>query len=513
VTIRARLTLTQLTIGVVVVALCVVAIDVARMASELSRMPAEHVSSLGHIHDLFDSVGQAVKDLDDVVKGEDDFEELAEQIERANTALDDIRNDASDVLALVLINDLHAAFGEFEHDLAGVLAVVKAGDLARGGPMAFRLGEDLYEHRFRPALERVEEHAIAITEALRDEGTERSRSALLIAIALVLGGMFGAGTGTVIVISIQRRLTALADTASELGADVQHARSKDVVARDELGDLGRSFNRMADDVAKLIETTAAKEALASELALAARMQQALLPPAPYVPGLDIAGAMSAATQVGGDYYDVLPARDGAWIAIGDVSGHGFNTGIVTLLAQSAIASVTGSMPDAEPGEVLQIVNDVLHDRVRIRLGLRDHMTLTLLRYRDDGTVQFAGAHQEIIVRAADGKTRTIETTGPWLAILPDISADLVEGRFQLAGGETMILFTDGVVEASMAGGDMFGLDRLIEAVTALPRDATARATRDAVFSRVHAVAPTLDDDATILAIRRLDRASAARIAS
>jgi sigma-B regulation protein RsbU (phosphoserine phosphatase) len=308
-------------------------------------------------------------------------------------------------------------------------------------------------------------------------------------------------------------LSTLAETAAEIGADVAHARSRDVTARDELGDLGRSFNRMADDVAKLIETTAAKEALASELALAARMQQSLLPPAPQVAGLEIAGAMSAATQVGGDYYDVLPARDGAWVAIGDVSGHGFNTGVVTLLAQSAISSVTKARLDADPSEVLRIVNDVLHDLVRVRLGLRDHMTLTLLRYRDDGTVEFAGAHQEIIVRATDGTSRTIETTGPWLGIVPNIGPHLIVGRFRLAAGETMVLFTDGVVEARLAAGDMFGLDRLLAAVTDLPRDATAQAVRDAVFARVQAAAPRLDDDATVLVIRRIGDTDAARIAS
>src|SRR6185295_2609819 len=313
-------------------------------------------------------------------------------------------------------------------------------------------------------------------------------------------GLAGTAIGTVIVVRIQRRLSALATTAAELGADVQHARSRDVTASDELGDLGRSFNRMADDVVKLIEMTAATEALASELALAARMQQSLLPRAPHVAGLEIAGEMSAVAQVGGDYYDVLSTRDGAWIAIGDVSGHGFNTGIVTLLAQSAIASVTRARPDAEPGEVLQIVNDVLHDLVRVRLGLHDHMALTLLRYRDDGMVKFAGAHQEIIVRAVDGTPRTIETTGPWLAVLPDISKHLVEGHFKLAMGETMVLFTDGVVEARVDASDMFGLERLLQIVTELPRDATAQAVRDAVFDLVHAcehgVALTLEDDAT-----------------
>jgi sigma-B regulation protein RsbU (phosphoserine phosphatase) len=287
-----------------------------------------------------------------------------------------------------------------------------------------------------------------------------------------------------------------------MGHDIRGARSEETVARDELGDLGRSFNRMADDVARLIDTTAAKEALASELALAARLQQSLLPPAPRVSGLEIAGAMSAMTQVGGDYYDVIPTRDGAWIAIGDVSGHGFNTGVITMLAQSAIASVVRARPDARPAEVLPIVNDVLNDLVHARLGLRDHMALTLLRYHDNGTVEFAGAHQEIIVRAPDGSPRTIETAGPWLAMMPDIAPYLVEGRFTLAENETMVLFTDGVVEARVGSDDMFGLPRLLDAVTASPPDATATEVRDAVFARVASVAPALDDDATVLVIRR-----------
>lgn len=512
-TIRTRLTLAQTVSGAVVIALCVLAIDLAHMGGELSRMPALHMSSLGHIHDLFDSVGQAIKDLDDITAGEDDYGELAEQMDRARTALARIRQDASDALAGVLVRELELAFAELERGQEEVIALAKAGDLERARAVAFPLGEEHYEQRLRPALESVEAHAVALASAVRDEGTSRSRTSLAIAVLLVLVGIVTTAIGTVIVVRIKRRLSALASTAAALGASVDQARSKDVIARDELGDLGRSFNQMADDVARLIETAVAKEALASELALAARMQQALLPPAPRVAGLEIAGAMSAVTQVGGDYYDVLPTHNGAWIAIGDVSGHGFNTGIVTLLAQSAISSASRVLPDARPGEILEIVNDVLHELVRVRLGLGDHMTLTLLRYRDDGTVEFAGAHQEIIVRSTDGVPRTIETTGPWLAVLPDISDHLVEGRFQLAAGETMVLFTDGVVEARVSTGDLFGLERLLEAVTALPRDATAQAVRDAMFALVHSVAPKLDDDATILAIRRLDDTTRARIAS
>lgn len=509
-TIRARLTLTQTMIGVVVVALCVLAIDLARTARGLAHMPAQHMTSLGHIYNLYDSIGQTIKDLNDIAQGDEDQDEIRTQLARAHAALEDIRGDGADDVTLALLGDLTSGVSAIERGYATVLVRARTDDAEGARTLAFLLGEQLYEGRLRPALRRLEAHAVAIAEEVGDRGTTRSRTSMLVAIALVLIGIVGTTVATVIVIRIQRRISALATAATQVGADIQHIRSRDVTARDELGDLGRSFNLMADDVAKLIETTAAKEALASELALAARMQQSLLPPSPNIAGLEIAGAMSAMTQVGGDYYDVLLAHDGAWIAIGDVSGHGFNTGIVTVLAQSAIASVTGARPDARPGEVLQIVNDVLHELVRARLGLGDHMTLTLLRYHDDGTVEFAGAHQEIIVRGADGTARTIETPGPWLAVVPDIREHLVTGSFQLAEGETMVLFTDGVVEARVGAGDMFGLEGLIATVTELPGDATAQAVRDAVFARVHAVASRLEDDATVLAVRRLAPAASAR---
>src|SRR5262249_47361422 len=66
----------------------------------------------------------------------------------------------------------------------------------------------------------------------------------------------------------------------------------------------------------------------SELRIAQRIQAGLLPKNPRVAGLQIATAMEPATEVAGDYYDIRPFAGGAWLAIGDVSGHGIPAGIV-----------------------------------------------------------------------------------------------------------------------------------------------------------------------------------------
>lgn len=500
-TIRTRILVTQSVLAGVVLALSILVIQLANMSTELARMPTTHVDALARVHDLFDSAGQAVKDISDIAAGEEDAEELMGQFERVRDALARLRREAHDPIIAELGGELSEKFAELEHGYQEVAARVGAMDLDGARAIAVPLGEHLYEGQFRPLLERLQRRAVQLTEALRLDSEDRADGASRWGLFFVAIGVLGLIIGTLIVLRIRNRLSRLATIVSAMGSDIHSTRTTED-ALDELGDLGRTFNKMADDVATMLDTTAAKEALAAELALASRMQQSLLPLAPRVPGLEIAGAMSAVSQVGGDYYDVLPTHDGTWIAIGDVSGHGFNTGVIMMLAQSAIASATRANPDARPGDVLRIVNDVLNDLVHARLHLRDHMALTLLRYRHDGSIEYAGAHQEILVRAAGGTIRTIETTGPWLAMMADIGPHIVPARFTLQDGETMVLFTDGVVEARVGADDMFGLDRLLEVVAGLPRDATAEATRDAVFERVTATSPTLDDDATVLVIRR-----------
>ncbi len=74
------------------------------------------------------------------------------------------------------------------------------------------------------------------------------------------------------------------------------------------------------------------------------MQTSILPRKFAVPGLEISAKMIPASEVGGDYYDVIPVDDGCWIAIGDVSGHGLDAGLVMLMLQSSITP-----PACSPG--------------------------------------------------------------------------------------------------------------------------------------------------------------------
>jgi sigma-B regulation protein RsbU (phosphoserine phosphatase) len=144
-----------------------------------------------------------------------------------------------------------------------------------------------------------------------------------------------------------------------------------------------------------------------------RIQTSILPRDVNVAGLEIAATMRAATEVGGDYYDVIPVTDGCWMGIGDVAGHGLGTGLVMLMMQSGIGALARKLPDASPRDLLLALNAMLVDNVRQRLGQREHATLTLLRYRRDGTLAFAGAHEEILIlRAATGRCERLAPPEP-----------------------------------------------------------------------------------------------------
>ena len=246
---------------------------------------------------------------------------------------------------------------------------------------------------------------------------------------------------------------------------------------------------------------AERERLEKEMEIAARIQTSILPRDVKVPGLEIAAAMQAATEVGGDYYDVVPVDDGCWIGIGDVAGHGLGTGLVMLMMQSGIGALAPKMPDAAPRDLLLALNTMLVENVRERLGQREHATLTLIRYRRDGSLKFAGAHEEMLIRrAATGRCERVQTPGAWVGAKRDITAGTVDSEARLQPGDLLVLYTDGLTEAAGAGGARFGIERLIGLVETHGASAPA-VVRDAILGDVAAFSPRRDDDVTLLVAR------------
>ncbi len=244
-----------------------------------------------------------------------------------------------------------------------------------------------------------------------------------------------------------------------------------------------------------------KANLEQELHIAARIQQLVLPQTFDVPGLEIAAAMSPVASVGGDYYDVLPTDDGAWLGIGDVAGHGLTSGLVMMMTQSSLAAIAAAQPRIAPREALQALNRVLYENIRRRMKKNEHVTFALLRYFRDGRVVYAGAHEELIVwRAATGRCELFDTPGTWLGGMADIGPFTVERELRLWPGDVMVLYTDGVVEAKDAQRQQFGIERLCEVVQAQAR-APVSELRDSIMAKVREWTTRQDDDVSAVVLR------------
>jgi sigma-B regulation protein RsbU (phosphoserine phosphatase) len=235
--------------------------------------------------------------------------------------------------------------------------------------------------------------------------------------------------------------------------------------------------------------------------IARRIQTSILPRVLDVPGLEISATMLPATEVGGDYYDVVPVENGCLLGIGDVAGHGLGSGLVMLMIQSGLAALTREAPAASPRELLRVLNQMLFDNVRKRLGQQEHATLSLLRYERNGQFTYAGAHEEFIVwRAKEKRCELIATRGIWMAAIPNIPRSMVDEQFRLSADDVLVLYTDGVIEAANQDRKQLGIDRLCAALGEV-HDQPVEAIRDHLMTTVKNWMFRQDDDITFVIVR------------
>jgi sigma-B regulation protein RsbU (phosphoserine phosphatase) len=262
----------------------------------------------------------------------------------------------------------------------------------------------------------------------------------------------------------------------------------------------RLIRRVDEEIAE--RQRAERQRLAHELKLAARIQASVLPEQIEVVGLDISASMLPATEVGGDCYDVLPFEGGAWLSIGDVAGHGLGPGVVMMMLQTSVAAVLRTTPGISPSAALGIVNAVMFDNVKLRLGQGEHATLMLLRYESHGRLLFAGAHEEpIIFRARTGRTEILPAPGLWIGIRPDVTGQMPESECQLEAGDVLLLYTDGAVEAMNAQRKQYGVERLaaeLEKMHAAP----VEAIREHLLHSVEAWMDKQRDDISLVVARQ-----------
>jgi serine phosphatase RsbU (regulator of sigma subunit) len=262
-----------------------------------------------------------------------------------------------------------------------------------------------------------------------------------------------------------------------------------------------------DDLLEAALTIAAQAALAIDNArlyqqqkeFADTMQRSLLPSGhPDVAGLEVGEVYesSARVEVGGDVYDFVELPDGRLaVVLGDVTGHGVEATADMAMAKFVFRSLTREHP--EPGDFLARANDVVVDE--IAPGKFITMTYVTVDGRSGDVACANAGHPAPRVVLPDGTVDGLESHGLILGI--DSGQEYDEAHATLPPGASLVLYTDGVVEARREG-DLYGTERL-DALLAEHHALPARALAERVAEDARAWAGgELTDDLAVVVIRR-----------
>jgi PAS domain S-box-containing protein len=244
--------------------------------------------------------------------------------------------------------------------------------------------------------------------------------------------------------------------------------------------------------------------MSSELEITQRLQQMMLPrdeDMRTIAGLDISGSMDPATEIGGDYYDVVCDEGSVVFGIGDVTGHGLESGVIAIMVQTAVRTLLAS-GQYESRKFFGALNRVIYDNVR-RMRCDRNLTLSLLHYQDR-VVTISGQHEEVLVVREDGALERHDTLnlGFPLGLEADISNFISEAKVPLNFGDVMVAYTDGITEATNGAGVAFGIGRLSEAIRN-SHQKSACVIREAVLHslRKYIGGQHLNDDVSLLVIK------------
>ncbi|XZN97380.1 MAG: SpoIIE family protein phosphatase [Microcoleus sp.] len=246
--------------------------------------------------------------------------------------------------------------------------------------------------------------------------------------------------------------------------------------------------------------------LSAEIEVTRKLQQMILPKESElreVAGLEIACFMEPADEVGGDYYDVLQHNGSVKIGIGDVTGHGLESGMLMLMAQTAVRTLMESK-QTDPVQFLDVLNRTLYGNIQ-RIDSSKNMTLALLDYAN-GVIKLSGQHEEIIVVRCGGELERIDTMdlGFPIGLDEEIAQFVAQQVVHLYPGDVVVLYTDGITEAYDINRNRYGLDRLCEIVRC-NCEKSAQEIKQAVIQDVWKYIGTqkVFDDVTLVVLKQI----------
>jgi sigma-B regulation protein RsbU (phosphoserine phosphatase) len=324
----------------------------------------------------------------------------------------------------------------------------------------------------------------------------RNTAATNLGIGLALVGL---ALGGILPLSgrMTRNLERLTRGAERLaGGDLEARVEKR--SRDEFGQLAQTFNRMARQLGEHQRRLVEQERLRKELEISRRIQADLLPQGTYrSPQAHVRGISIPAKELGGDFFNYFPLDgDRLGILVGDVSGKGVGAALLmaniqaTLQARLPVARDLAQLTDALDQEIANSTPDEVY--LTLFLGILDPQRQEL-RYVNAG-------HTPPLAVRQDGSVDRLVSAGRPPGLLP--GGGYREQRVPMAPGDSLFLYTDGLIEAEDHEGEPFGVERL-QVLLLKEKSLDLEALLERVESALREFSGSDDaaDDATLVALK------------
>jgi serine phosphatase RsbU (regulator of sigma subunit)/CheY-like chemotaxis protein len=253
----------------------------------------------------------------------------------------------------------------------------------------------------------------------------------------------------------------------------------------------------------------------AELKVARYLQQMVLPThseLKKINNLEIVAFMEPADEVSGDYYDVLQYNEHVICGIGDVTGHGLESGLLMLMVQTTVRCLLNSGIH-DSSQFLLHLNKIIYNYAQ-RMNIDKTLTLSFLDYQPisseqaKGILRISGQHEEILVARQGGKIEHLDTSdlGFPIGLEANIQDFVSQKEIHLQGDDVVVLYTDGITEAINTNKQIYGLERFCE-ILSCNWQRSAEEIKQAVIAdvRQHIGLQKRFDDITLIVIKPKNR--------
>jgi sigma-B regulation protein RsbU (phosphoserine phosphatase) len=307
-------------------------------------------------------------------------------------------------------------------------------------------------------------------------------------------------TGIVMTRSITRAVSELYRATQYVqGGDLTHRLR--IERRDQLGELGESFNVMTGSISELIAEQNKRQRLENEISIAREVQNQLFPSTlPSVPGVEIEAICKAARSVSGDYYDFIQlSPTHIAIAIADISGKGISAALLMASLQAALRSqllVEGS----ERLSMVELVSRL--NKHLVRNTGDDRFATFFIAVYDSATrtLRYTNAGHLPAFLICKGASERLDKGGMVLGVMEDYVYE--EGSLTVGPESLLIGYSDGLIEPENVYGEEFGIRRLEQAAVHVQAAAPLMVAESLMAAAEEwAGTPEQADDMTVIVAR------------